>query len=142
VSFSAACEARTYPASNSQQMAAVSVLHLLGPVAGRCEKIDFRICSELGVKKIALGCRISDRWGVGKHLGSKIKSRKLKQINFFTSSRRDDNSAYGLPFGVPSVMQHPWHLAWDGLGPVSGGVFQVVKTSQSRERTERTLLTH
>jgi hypothetical protein len=53
---------------------------------GRCEKIDFKICSELGVKKIALGCGISDRWGVGKHLGSKIKSRKLKQINFFTSS--------------------------------------------------------
>jgi hypothetical protein len=58
-----------------------------GPVGtGRCEKIDFKICSELGVKKIALGCRISDRWRVGKHLGSKIKSRKLKQINFFTSS--------------------------------------------------------
>jgi hypothetical protein len=54
--------------------------------SGRCEKIDFKICSELGVKKIALGCRISDRWRVGKHLGSKIKSRKLKQINFFTSS--------------------------------------------------------
>ena len=34
---------------------------------------------------------MSDRWGVGKHLGSKIKSRELKQINFFTSSRRDWN---------------------------------------------------
>src|SRR5271154_2647317 len=56
---------------------------------GRCEKIDFKICSELGVKKIALGCPLSDRWGVGKHLGSKIKSRKLQQTNFFTSSRRD-----------------------------------------------------
>jgi hypothetical protein len=55
-------------------------------LSGRCEKIDFKICSELGVKKIALGCPISDRWGVGKHLGSKIKSRKLKEINFFTSS--------------------------------------------------------
>jgi hypothetical protein len=38
-------------------------------------------------KKIAPGCRISDRWDVGKHLGSKIKSRKHKEINFFTSSR-------------------------------------------------------
>jgi nucleotidyltransferase/DNA polymerase involved in DNA repair len=56
------------------------------PVTGRCEKIDFKTCSELDVKKLALGCPISDRWGVGKHLGSKIKSRKLKQINFFTSS--------------------------------------------------------
>jgi hypothetical protein len=37
--------------------------------------------------------------------------------------RRDDNS-----------------FAGDGLRPVSGGVFQVVKTAQSRERTERTLL--
>jgi hypothetical protein len=45
--------------------------------SGRCEEIDFKICSGLGVKKIALGCRISDRWGVSKHLGSKIKSRKL-----------------------------------------------------------------
>jgi hypothetical protein len=30
-------------------------------LTGRCEKIDFKICSELGVKKIAPGCRISDR---------------------------------------------------------------------------------
>jgi hypothetical protein len=58
------------------------------PVTGRCEKNHFRICSELGVNKIALGCRINDRWGVGKHLGSKIKSRKLEQIIFLTSSRR------------------------------------------------------
>jgi hypothetical protein len=49
---------------------------------GRCEKIDFEICSELGVKKIALGCRITDRRGVGKLLGSKTKSRKLKQSIF------------------------------------------------------------
>jgi hypothetical protein len=41
---------------------------------------------------------------------------------------------------VPSVIQRPCHLAWDGLRPVSGGVFQVVKTAHSRERTERTLL--
>jgi hypothetical protein len=54
--------------------------------SGRCEEIDFKICSGLGVKKIALGCTISDRWAVGKHLGSKIKSRKLKEIDFFTSS--------------------------------------------------------
>jgi hypothetical protein len=40
---------------------------------------------------------------------------------------------------VPSV-QRPSYLAWDGLRPVLGGVFQVVKTAQSRERTERTLL--
>jgi hypothetical protein len=54
--------------------------------SGRCEKIGFKICRKLGVEKIALGRPISDRWGVGKHLGSKIKSRKLQQINFFTSS--------------------------------------------------------
>jgi ABC-type lipoprotein release transport system permease subunit len=29
---------------------------------------------------------MSDRWGVGEHLGSKLKSRKLQQIDFFTSS--------------------------------------------------------
>jgi hypothetical protein len=41
---------------------------------------------------------------------------------------------------VPSV-QRPCHLAPDGLRPASGvGCFQVVKTAQSRERTERTLL--
>jgi hypothetical protein len=39
---------------------------------------------------------------------------------------------------VPSVIQRPCHLAWEGP---TGGVFQVVKTAQSRERTERTLLT-
>jgi hypothetical protein len=52
------------------------------PVTGRWEdvkKIDFKICSELGDKKIAPGCRLSDCWDVGKHLGSKIKSRKLKE---------------------------------------------------------------
>jgi hypothetical protein len=54
--------------------------------SGRCEKIGFKTCSELGVKKIAPGCPISGRWGDGEHLTSKIKSRKLKQINFFTSS--------------------------------------------------------
>jgi hypothetical protein len=54
--------------------------------SGRCEEIDFKVCGELGVKKIAPGFRINDRWDVGKHLGSKIKSRKLKEINFFTSS--------------------------------------------------------
>jgi hypothetical protein len=31
-------------------------------------------------------------------------------------------------------------VAWDVLRPFSGGVFQVVKTAQSRERTKRTLL--
>ena len=40
-------------------------------------------------KKSLPGCRISDRWYVGKHLGSKIKLRKLKESNFFTSSRRN-----------------------------------------------------
>jgi hypothetical protein len=53
------------------------------------KKSIFKICGELCVKKIAPGCRINDCWGVGKHLGSKIKSRKPEQINFFTSSRRD-----------------------------------------------------
>jgi hypothetical protein len=34
---------------------------------------------------------ISGRWAVGKQLGSKIKSRKLKEIDFFTSSRRSNH---------------------------------------------------
>jgi hypothetical protein len=38
---------------------------------------------------------------------------------------------------VPSFMRRPFHLAWKGLRP---GTFQVVKTTQSRGRTERTLL--
>jgi hypothetical protein len=38
---------------------------------------------------------------------------------------------------VPSSCGRPFHLAWNDLGP---GVFQVVKTTQSRGRTERTLL--
>jgi hypothetical protein len=50
------------------------------------KKSIFKFAAKLGAKKIALGCPISDRWGVGKHLVSKIKSRELKQINFFTSS--------------------------------------------------------
>ena len=41
---------------------------------------------------------------------------------------------------VPSVIQRPCHLAWDGLRPASVGVFRVVKTARSRGRTERTLL--
>src|SRR5277367_2141745 len=55
------------------------------------KKSIFKFASELGVKKIALGWRISDRWSVGKHLGPKIKSRKFRQINFFTSSRRNNH---------------------------------------------------
>src|SRR5208282_5751411 len=48
---------------------------------------------------------------------------------------------YGLA-NVPFVVRRPCPLASDGLGPVPGGVvFQVVKTAQSRGRTERTLLT-
>src|ERR1700761_1284477 len=57
---------------------------------GRCEKIEFKSCPKIWVKKIALGCPISDRRGVGRHLGSKIKSGKLEQIDFFTSSRRSN----------------------------------------------------
>jgi hypothetical protein len=69
----------------------VAVSHTVGFAlgslpSGRCEKIDFKICGKLGVKKIAPGCRINDCWGVSKHLGSKIKSRKPEQIIFFTSS--------------------------------------------------------
>jgi hypothetical protein len=43
---------------------------------------------------------------------------------------------------APSLRRRPCHLTSDGLGPVSGvcGVFQVVKTAQTRGRTERTLL--
>jgi hypothetical protein len=37
-------------------------------------------------KKVAPGCSTNDRRGVSIHLGSKQKSRKLSQINFFTSS--------------------------------------------------------
>ena len=42
---------------------------------------------------------------------------------------------------APSILRRPCHLAADGLGPVPGGcgVLQVVKTAQSRGRTERTL---
>jgi hypothetical protein len=46
------------------------------------------------------------RWGVGKHLGSKIKSRRLQQINFFTSSRRDwhfENPSANSQSGSPAV---------------------------------------
>jgi hypothetical protein len=32
------------------------------------------------------GAARSDRWDVGIHLGSKLRSRKLRQIDFFTSS--------------------------------------------------------
>jgi hypothetical protein len=46
------------------------------------KKSIFKFASQLGVKQIALGWRMSDRWAVGKHLGSKIKSRKVRQINF------------------------------------------------------------
>jgi hypothetical protein len=72
-----------------EEIAAAVLWLQTNPVTGRCEKIDFKIRSGLGLEKIALECPISDRWAVGKHLGSKIKSRKLKEINFFTSSRRN-----------------------------------------------------
>jgi hypothetical protein len=52
------------------------------------KKSIFKFASQLGVKQIALGWRMSHRWAVGKHLGSKIKSRKVRQINFFTCSGR------------------------------------------------------
>jgi hypothetical protein len=54
--------------------------------------------------------------------------------------KRDDISAYALRIGErPPVIQCPCHLAWMASGrcPVFS---QVVKTTQSRERTERTLL--
>jgi hypothetical protein len=43
---------------------------------------------------------------------------------------------------VPSILRRLSHLASDGVGRISGGcgVSQVVKTAQSRGRTERTLL--
>jgi hypothetical protein len=47
------------------------------------KKSILKSAANSALKKIALGRRTSDRWGVGKHLGSKIKSRRLKQINFF-----------------------------------------------------------
>jgi hypothetical protein len=50
------------------------------------KKSILKIAVNSAFKKIAAGSRLSDRWDVGKHLGSKIKSRKLKEINFFTSS--------------------------------------------------------
>jgi len=50
------------------------------------KKSILKFAVDSALKQIALECPISDRWAVGKHLGSKIKSRKLKEINFFTSS--------------------------------------------------------
>ena len=41
---------------------------------------------------------------------------------------------------IPLVVQRPCHPAGQGLRALAGGVFQVVKTAQSRGRTERTLL--
>ena len=41
---------------------------------------------------------MSDRWGVGLRLGSKLKSRKISRIDFFTSSRRD-GCKDEFPFG-------------------------------------------
>ena len=56
-------------------------------------------------------------------------------------NKRDDLSAYALGIGDRPVC-HPCPLASDGLGPVSVvWCFQVVKTAQSRGRTERTLVT-
>jgi hypothetical protein len=60
--------------------------NLGGIGTGGCEKIDFESWREHSRKKIALGGLISDCWCVGKHFGSKIKSRKSQQIDFFTSS--------------------------------------------------------
>jgi hypothetical protein len=54
--------------------------------SGRCEKIDFRICSELSAKKNCSTMPYKRPLGCRQALGSKIKSRKLKEINFFTSS--------------------------------------------------------
>jgi hypothetical protein len=58
--------------------------------------------------------------------------------------KRSDISAYGLQIGERPV-RHPASMSSGLLLPQAGveecGVLQVVKTAQSRERTERTLLT-
>jgi hypothetical protein len=55
-------------------------------LSGRCEKLIFNCGDNWARKKTAPECPRSDRRGVGIHLGSKLKSRKLRQINFLTSS--------------------------------------------------------
>jgi hypothetical protein len=60
-----------------------------------------------------------------------------------SGDKQDDIAAYRYELAsVPFVIQRPCHLAWDG--PQAGvrwyGAFRVVKTAQSRGRTERTLL--
>jgi len=60
-----------------------------------------------------------------------------------SGDKRDDISASALRLAnVSSVIQRPCHLAWSGHRLVSVmWCFQVVKTAQSRGRTERTLVT-
>jgi hypothetical protein len=38
--------------------------------SGRCEKIDLEKWTKFGLKEIAPGCLISDRWACGIHFGS------------------------------------------------------------------------
>jgi hypothetical protein len=78
--------------------------------------------------------------------GISIACRLRAGSRFRLSPGQSGDGTISLPThyrlaNVPSVIGCPCHLAWDSLRPVSSGVFQVVKTAQSRGRTERTLLT-
>jgi hypothetical protein len=63
----------------------------------------------------------------------------FRHFTWSAGDKRDDILFYALRIGERPV-SHPESES-SGLGPLTGGVSQVVKTAQSRERTERTLFT-
>jgi hypothetical protein len=78
----------------------------------------------------------------------KVRKKRTKRTKSGRDGISPQNGTIFLPTSyvlanVPSVILRPCYLAWDGLGLVSSGVgvFRIVKTAQSRGRTERTLLT-
>jgi hypothetical protein len=114
-------------------------------VTGRCEKIENKMWSEFAVKKIAPGCPITDRWGVGIHFASNSKPRNFSQIDFFTSSRplslpMEEQVEYAtrlIRAGVPTEL-HVYPGAYHGFAPlVPKARVSVAADRDSREALRR-----
>ena len=76
-----------------------------------------------------LGCRLADLLSI---LVDQSRTATNGTMSLLTHCRLAN---------FPSAIERPCHMSREGLRPVSGGdAFQVVKTAQSRGRTERTLL--
>ena len=116
-------------------------------VSRRCSRCSSNLFDHLGWVR---GCDFSGCDLPGKNALKAYKSPSIRRpagpSSVFHLVSPVANGTIILPtrqvlMNAPSILRRPCHLAADGLGPVPGGcgVLQVVKTAQSRGRTERTL---